>query len=125
MKQRGRFIKPIVMLIFCGWLSFVQPGLSAYWLIEPQLHARLDAADYDQLPDGEPLPGHPVHAPHQHPISFGIGASSVVLQHGFDAGFYRKVFSPAGRLALLNHWSETGVIAKAVNLEPPEQPPRA
>ena len=65
----------ITYLIVSVWLALVQPGMSYFWLIDPALHAEIDKELYGQLPDGETLPGHEHHAPHEHPASEGTTVS--------------------------------------------------
>ena len=117
--------RSFVCLIVCGWLALVQPGLSYYWLIDPQAHAEIDAERYDQLPDGRMLPGHPYHPPHEHPSSDGLPATHPVTLNE-DAGAYSSmIFWEANRPALQSSNAEAAVIARAVFLDPPEHPPRA
>ena len=115
----------LARLVVCGWLALVQPGLSYYWLIDPQVHAEVDAELYDQLPDGRMLPGHPYHPPHQHPGSSGLPtADPVTLGTDASAGS-RAIFWAANRPSLQNSCADAAVIACAVFLDPPEHPPRA
>lgn len=111
-------------LIVSGWLMLVQPGLSHYWLIDPHIHAEIDAALYGQTPDGETLPGHESHAPHQHPVNLGIIVSAPLLIDPFGAEFYRAVFAPATSPALCRRCLGVLIVAKSISLAPPEQPPR-
>jgi hypothetical protein len=111
-------------LISTVWLAFAQPGMSHYWLIEPAVHAQIDAELYDQLPDGETLPGHIPHPPHEHPSHPGNFVAGLTLANPFDATFYRALLSPAERLALLGQRLEMEVIAQTIVLAPPDQPPR-
>jgi hypothetical protein len=117
--------RPLVCLIVCGWLVLVQPGLSYYWLIDPLVHAELDAERYGQLPDGRMLPGHPYHPPHEHPSSGGLPITyPVTLDHEASA-YSRAIFWEANRPSLQNRYVEAAVIARIVFLDPPEHPPRA
>lgn len=111
-------------LIVSGWLMLVQPGLSHYWLIDPHIHAEIDEALYGQTPDGETLPGHESHAPHQHPVNLGIIVSAPLLIDPFGAEFYRAVFAPATSPALCRRCLGVLIVAKSISLAPPEQPPR-
>jgi hypothetical protein len=114
-----------VCLIVCGWLTLVQPGLSYYWLIDPHVHAEIDADRYGQLPDGRMLPGHPYQPPHEHPSSGGIPATHPATLDN-DASAYSSVISwEANRPSLQSRFTEAAVIPHAVFLDPPEHPPRA
>ena len=131
-KQMQQYRQPVcglarsfVCLIVCGWLALVQPGLSYYWLIDPHVHAEIDAERYDQLPDGRMLPGHPYHPPHEHPSSDGL---STTHPAAFDDDVSACSFAicwEANRPALQGRHAEAAVIARAVFLDPPEHPPRA
>ncbi len=112
-------------LIAAVWLAFVQPGTSYYGLIDPAVHAQIDAELYSQKPDGEMLPGHDYHPPHEHPTSPGITVSGLTVANPFDTAFYRTLLSPAERLALQGQYLEMDVIARAIAISPPDQPPRA
>jgi hypothetical protein len=116
--------RPFTCLIIVGWLAFAQPGMSHYWLIDPAVHAQIDAELYGQQPDGETLPGHAHQPPHEHPIHQGVGVSDLTLANPFDAAFYRALLSPAQRLALFDQHIELAAIAKLITIEPPDQPPR-
>ncbi len=123
----GSLLRPtrsISCLIVVVWLAFMQPGMSYYGLIDPAAHAQIDAELYGQRPDGETLPGHEPHPPHEHPINPGISVPTVTLANPFDAAFYRTLLFPAQRLALSSHRLELDVIAQAITLELPDQPPR-
>jgi hypothetical protein len=111
-------------LIVAAWLVFAQPGMSYYGLIDPKVHAQIDAELYGQRPDGETLPGHEQHPPHEHPITPGNSVPALTLVNPFDAAFYSALLSPAQRLALLGQRVEMIVIAQAIVIEPPDQPPR-
>lgn len=111
-------------LIIALWLAFVQPGMSGYWLIDPGVHARIDAELYGQLPDGETLPGHEPQLPHEHSIILGTTVSGLTLVNPFGAAFYCVLLSPAQRLALLDRRAELAVIPQSITLTPPDQPPR-
>ena len=117
--------KFLVCLMVVSWLTFAQPGTSPYGLIDPAVHAQIDAQVYGQLPDGESLPGRVAQPPHQHPVNQGVGVSGLTFAHPFDAAFYRTLLSPAQRLALLARPSEMGVFAQSITLDPPDQPPRS
>lgn len=116
--------KFLVCLMVVSWLVYAQPGTSSYWLIDPVVHAQIDAQLYGQLPDGESLPGRVAQPPHQHPVNQGVGVSGLTFAQPFDAAFYRTLLSPAQRLALLARPIEMGVFAQSIALEPPKQPPR-
>ncbi len=111
-------------LIIVLWLAFVQPGMSGYWLIDPGVHARIDAELYGQLPDGETLPGHDPQLPHEHSIILGTTVSGLTLVNPFGAAFYCALLSPAQRLAVLDRRAELAVIPQSIALTPPDQPPR-
>ncbi len=111
-------------LIAAVWLAFVQPGMSYFGLIDPAVHAQIDAELYGQRPDGETLPGQDYHLPHEHSTSPGITVSGLTLINPFDTAFYRALLSPAERLALQEQRLLTEVIAQAIALAPPDQPPR-
>jgi hypothetical protein len=112
-------------LFLSVWVSVVQPGLSYFWLIDPDVHAEIDAEEYGQTPDGRMLPGHPWHPPHDHPSSAGLSITDLVQQNAFDAAFYATVFSPAERPALQDRLLEVEMLVKSSDMPPPDQPPRA
>ena len=114
-----------VCLIVCGWLALVQPGLSYYWLIDPQRHAEIDADSYGQLPDGRMLPGRPYHPPHEHSSSSGIPATHPATLDDDASTHSSAIFHEANRPSLQNRYSVAAVITRAVFLDPPEHPPRA
>ncbi len=111
-------------LIVAVWLALVQPGMSGYWLIDPAVHARIDAELYGQLPDGETLPGHEPQLPHEHSIILGTAVSGLTLVNPFGAAFYCALLTPAQRLARLDRRAEPFVIPQSITLTPPDQPPR-
>ena len=115
----------LVCLIICGWLAFVQPGLSYYWLIDPNVHAEIDAERYGQLPDGRVLPGHPYQPPHEHPSSGGLPITQVIQFENEVARCSQAIFWEANRPSLQDHYAEAAAIPLAVFLDPPEPPPRA
>jgi hypothetical protein len=102
----------------------VQPGMSHYWLIDPHLHAEVDAELYGQTPDGKTLPGHEPHAPHDHPASQGIVVSDPLLLNLFGPEFYQTLLAPARSLALGDRCLNLAVFATSIALAPPDQPPR-
>ncbi len=114
-----------VCLIVCGWLALAQPGLSHYWLIDPRVHAEVDAERYDQLPDGRMLPGHPYQPPHEHPGSSGLPATDPVTLAADASACFRAFFWEANRPSLQNSYAEAAAIPQVVFLDPPEHPPRA
>jgi|WetSurMetagenome_2_1015567.scaffolds.fasta_scaffold876856_2 hypothetical protein len=114
----------VTCLLVVGWLAFAQPGMSYHWLIDPALHARIDAELYGQLPNGETLPGHEPQLPHEHSTILGTTVSELTLVNPFGAAFYGALLSPAQRLALLDRRVELAVIPQAITLTPPDQPPR-
>jgi hypothetical protein len=119
-----RLAGPLVCSIVCSWLALVQPGMSYYWLIDPDVHARIDEKLYGQMPNGETLPGHEHHLPHDHPTGLGTTVPELTLTNPFDATFYHHLFSAAQRQALRSKRVEIDVIARSIAIEPPEQPPR-
>lgn len=104
-----------------------QPGVSPYALIDPVVHAAIDAELYGQTIDGQPLPGyehdHPL--PHDHPGSSGLPTPNLSLQNVFDYAFYINVLAPANQPALGSERSEAAVIAESITLVPLDPPPRA
>ena len=123
--MKPNFIRPLIRVMICGWLAWMQPGMSVYWLIAPAMHARIDADEYGQTADGQPLPDRPVTPPHSHPAHDASAESAVSLPTSFDAGFYQVVFSPALRPSLNSRHIEAHVNAESIALDPPEHPPRA
>ncbi len=124
-QQVRGLVRPFVYLLVCGWLALVPPGLSYYWLINPQQHAEIDAERYDQLPDGRMLPGHPYQPPHEHPSGGGLPTAQSIQLDNRVALYSRAIFWEANRPSLQNSYSEAAVIASAVFLDLPEHPPRA
>ncbi len=118
-------VRPFVYLLVCGWLALVPPGLSYYWLINPQRHAKIDAERYDQLPDGRMLSGHPYQPPHEHPSSGGLPTIPSVQLDNKVVLYSQAIFWEANRPSLQNSYSEAAAIASAVFLDLPEHPPRA
>jgi hypothetical protein len=114
----------VTCLIVVGWLAFAQPGMSYYGLIDPGVHARIDAELYGQQPDGETLPGHEPQLPHEHSIILGTAVSELTLVNPFGAAFYCALLSPAQRLALLDRRVELALIPQSIMLTPLDQPPR-
>jgi len=117
--------RSVVCLIVCSWLALVQPGLSYYWLIDPQVHAEIDAERYNQLPNGRMLPGHPYYPPHEHPSSGGLPIAYPVTLEEEAAAFSRAIFWEANRPSLQSSYVEVTVIPRAIFPDPPEHPPRA
>ncbi len=118
-------IRPIIWLMTCVWLTVMQPGMSIYWLIVPAVHAHIDADEYSQTIDGQPLPDRPVTPPHSHSAHDASAESAVSLPTSFNAVFYQVVFSPAQRPSLNSRRSEAHVNAESIAPDPPEHPPRA
>lgn len=114
-----------IIPLACLWLMLLQPGMSYYWLIDPNVHARIDAELYGQLPDGQPLPGRPWQPAHEHPTSDGAALSDLILHNSFDSAFYWAVLSPATQPALAGFRSEADVIAESIAPAPPDHPPRS
>jgi hypothetical protein len=117
----------LIVFDLCVWLMMVQPGLSFYWLIDPAVHAAIDAARYGQTIDGRPLPGHVQdhQPPHEHPSSSGVPAPNLSLSNVFDRTFRLIVFAPARRPAINGERHEAAVIADSITLIPLDPPPRA
>ncbi len=118
-------VRPFASLIVCGWLAFVQPGLSDYGWIDPHVHAEIDAERYGQLPDGRMLPGYPYHPPHEHPRSDGLPTTHPITLDDDASAYAWMIFWAANRPSLQGTHAEAAVIASAVFLDPPEHPPRA
>lgn len=114
----------ILSLLIGAWLIVVQPGMSYYWLINPCLHAEIDADVYGQSPTGETLPGHSPHAPHDHSPNVGGTLPDFTVTNPFDETFYASLLSAAQQPALQRQF-EIAVIARSITIEPPDQPPRA
>lgn len=114
----------ILCLIVSAWLALIQPGMSYFWLVDPAIHAEIDKELYGQLPDGETLPGHEHHPPHEHPTAEGTTVPELTVANPFDADFYHSLLAPAQRPALRGPRVEAGVIAQSIAIEPPDQPPR-
>ncbi len=112
-------------LIVSGWLAFVQPGLSYYWLIDPHVHAEIDADRYGQLPDGRMLPRHPYEPPHDHPSSGGLPITQAIQFENEVVRRSQAIFWEANRPSLQPRYAEAAAIPRAVLLDPPEPPPRA
>ena len=118
-------IRLCVYLILCGWVALVQPGLSYYWLIDPRVHADIDAERYGQSTDGHMLPGHPYHPPHEHPSSGGLPITDPVTLADEASAYPHAIFWEANRPSLQSRYAEAAVIVRVVYLDPPEHPPRA
>jgi hypothetical protein len=99
--------------------------MSYFWLIDPALHAEIDKELYDQLPDGETLPGHEHHPPHEHPVSQGTTVPALTIASPFSTAVYQSLLAAAQRPALRSLRVEADVIAESIAIEPPDQPPRA
>ncbi|HTP08631.1 MAG TPA: hypothetical protein VMP08_10295 [Anaerolineae bacterium] len=119
-------IRTVIACLVTSWLMFAQPGVSPYALIDPAVHAAIDAEVYGQTIDGQPLPGHEHdhHLPHNHPGSSGLPTPNLSLQNVFDDAFYLNVFAPAKQRALSSERCETAVIAESITLVPLDPPPR-
>ncbi len=117
-------VRPVVCALVAGWLMLMQPGMSLYAFIAPDVHAEIDAALYGQTPDGHALPGHEPHTPHDHPAHQGTPVPGAITLNPFDAAFYHVLLSPAQRPALRGQRVDAVVIAYTLAIEPPDQPPR-
>lgn len=82
-----RRVRQLVCLLACGWVVVVPPGLSYYWLIDPEIHAQIDVERYGQSPHGQTLPGFLERPPHEHPASLGIGVSIISLTSVLRSSF--------------------------------------
>jgi len=118
-------VRPTVCLVVCAWLAIMQPGMSIYSVISPEVHAEIDKELYGQTPDGHTLPGHEEHAPHDHPANQGTAVPDSTYINPFDAAFYRSLLVPAQQPALCGQPLKADVIAQSIAVEPPDQPPRA
>ena len=116
-----------VACLISSWLMFAQPGISPYALIDPAVHAEIDAEVYGQTIDGQPLPGHECdqHHPHDHPGSSGLPTPELSLHSAFDYAFHTIVCAAAGEPALNSERHEADVIAESITLVPLDPPPRA
>lgn len=120
-----RRARTFTCLIVVAWLAFAQPGTSYYGLIDPAVHAQIDAERYGQTSHGETLPGHEHQPPHDHPVVQGVSISGLTVANPFDAAFYQALLSPGQRLALFAQRVELAVIGQAITLKPLDQPPRS
>jgi len=118
-------VRSMICLFVCAWLALMQPGMSIYSVMSPALHAEIDEELYGQTIDGQTLPGHEHHAPHDHPVNPGTPVPGTTYINPFDAAFYRSLLSLALRPALHGQRLDVDVIAQSISIEPPEQPPRA
>jgi hypothetical protein len=118
-------VRLAICLLVCGWLALIQPGMSIYSVLAPEIHAEVDEELYGQTIDGHTLPGHEHQAPHDHPVNPGTPVPGTTYINPFDAAFYRSLLSPALRPALHDQRLDVDVIAQSISIEPPEQPPRA
>jgi hypothetical protein len=121
------FCRSLLACVLSSWLMFAQPGVSPYALIDPAVHAAIDAEVYGQTIDGHPLPGHETdhHLPHEHPGGSGLPTPNLSLQNVFDHAFYFNVLAPAKQRALSSERCEAAVIAESITLVPLDPPPRA
>ena len=114
----------IISLFVVAWLMVMQPGMSYYWLINPDVHAEIDAELYGQSPAGKTLPGHAPHAPHDHSGNPGTTIPSITIDYPFNAAFYQSLLSPSRRRALRSGQLATAIVAESIVIAPPDQPPR-
>jgi hypothetical protein len=114
----------IISLLIAVWLMVVQPGMSYYSLINPDVHAEIDAVLYGQSPSGETLPGHQRQSPHQHPMGLGMSIPNLTLVNPFDAAIYDELAAAASRPAVFDHLNEVRLSVRSIVIEPPLQPPR-
>jgi hypothetical protein len=119
-------VRTVIACLVSSWLMFAQPGVSPYALIDPAVHAAIDAEVYGQTIDGQPLPGHEGnhHSPHEHPGSSSLPTPNLSLHNVFDDALYFNVFAPANQPALGSERSEAAVIAESIALIPLDPPPR-
>lgn len=118
-------IRSALLLLVCCWLWVMQPGMSLYWLIAPEVHAEIDADLYGQTPDGRDLSDEHHRAPHDHPAQPGTPVPGAPTVNPFDAAFYIALLAPARRPALRGQRIDALVIAYTLALKPPDQPPRS
>jgi hypothetical protein len=118
-------VRSTICLFVCAWLAIMQPGMSIYSVISPEVHAEIDKELYGQTPDGRTLPGHEEHAPHDHPANQGSTVPGSTYVNPFGAAFYHMLLAPAQRPALHRQRLETAIFAQSITIEPPDQPPRA
>lgn len=121
----AKSMKWLLAVVACAGLMLVQPGVSPIWVLDPCRHAEIDADLYGQTPDGQTLPGHAEHPPHQHPGDDGWPNSEAIPLHRFTVAYAVAIYSEANRPSLLERRSEAAVIAATVFLDPPDHPPRA
>jgi len=114
----------MVCLLACGWVTLVPPGLSRFGLIDPEVHAQIDAERYGQTPDGHTLPGYPERPPHEHPVTAAVSVSAISLASVFRAAARHDVFTPAQQPSLSGGHIDTEVIAESIAIAPLEPPPR-
>ena len=124
-QQMCGLARPFVWLIVCGWLALVQPGVSYYWLIDPHLHAEIDAERYGQLSDGRMQPGHPYQPPHEHASSGDLPTTHPVTFDDDASAYSPVIVWEANRPSLQSRYTEAAVFPCAVFLDPPEHPPCA
>ncbi len=115
----------LVSLLIAAWLMVMQPGMSFYGLLNPDVHAEIDAILYGQSPSGATLPGRVPHVPHDHPGNLGTTIPQVTLDNPFGAAFYQSLLLPARRPALHGWRLEMVASAESIVIAPPDQPPRA
>jgi hypothetical protein len=120
-----RSLQRAIVAVVCAWLVLVPPGLSYYWLIDPEVHTQIDAERFGQTPDGRTLPDHPERPPHEHPASAAMVVSAILLVAVFGVVVYRDVLVVAQRPWLHDRRFEAGLIGESVALRPPKPPPRA
>jgi hypothetical protein len=115
----------LAALFVCIGLALVQPGVSYYWLIDPQVHAQIDEELYGQAPDGHPLPDRPRHPPHTHPTNDGDQTSVMRPSTDFHMVFQSAVLAAAQCPALNGKCLELLDQAQSVVCDLPDPPPRA
>lgn len=118
-----RFLQRAIVAAVCAWLVLVPPGLSYYWLIDPEVHVEVDADRYGQTLDGRTLPGYPERPPHEHPVSAAMVVSALLLTAIFGV-VYGDVLVAAQRPWLHSRRFEAGLIGESIALPPPKPPPR-
>lgn len=123
--MKFNLVRSLVCAMACGWVMLVPPGLSYYWLIDPEAHAEIDAGLYGQTPDGRTLPGYPERPPHEHPASAAMSVAAIPLASVYHTAAAYDVFASAQQPWLGDKHIDAEVIAESAAVSPLERPPRA
>ena len=102
----------------------VPPGLSFYWLIDPEIHAQIDADRYGQTPDGRTLPGRPGRPAHDHLASPAVSVSALSLASIFQFAAYHDPYTSADCSSPGSQPTDHAAIGESIALPPLERPPR-